>query len=53
MTGSDHMAVGLVVSLPHGAVGWSVVCDFGISWSYLLAFWIQIRDRHNVLLGLV
>ena len=23
-------------SLPHGAVGWSEVCDCGISWSYLL-----------------
>ena len=24
------------VSLPHGAMGWSVVCDCGISWSYSL-----------------
>ena len=24
------------VSLPHGAVGWSVVCNCGISWSYYL-----------------
>ena len=24
------------VTLPHGAVGWSAVCDCGISWSYLL-----------------
>ena len=24
------------ISLPHGAMGWSVVCDCGISWSYLL-----------------
>ena len=24
------------VSLPHGAVGWSVVCCNGISWSYSL-----------------
>ena len=23
-----------VVALPHGAVGWYVVCDCGISWSY-------------------
>ena len=22
--------------LPHGAVGWSAVCDCGIFWSYLL-----------------
>ena len=26
------------VALPHGAVGWSAVCDHGISWSYLLTF---------------
>ena len=24
------------VWLPHGAVGWSVVCNCGISWSYYL-----------------
>ena len=24
------------LSLPHGAVGWSAVCDCGISWSYPL-----------------
>ena len=24
------------VSLPHGAMGWSAVCDCGISWSYSL-----------------
>ena len=23
------------VSLPRGAMDWSVVCDYGISWSYL------------------
>ena len=26
------------VSLPHGAVGLSAVCDYGISWSYSLFF---------------
>ena len=26
------------VALPHGAVGWSAVCDCGISWSYALTF---------------
>ena len=26
------------VPLPHGAVGSSVVCDCGISWSYSLVF---------------
>ena len=26
----------MYVGLPHGAVGWSAVCDDGISWSYSL-----------------
>ena len=26
----------VAVSLPHGAVGWPVVCDCCISWSYSL-----------------
>ena len=26
------------VALPHGAVGWSAVCDCGMSRSYSLAF---------------
>ena len=26
------------VTFPHGAVGWSAVCNCGISWSYSLAF---------------
>ena len=26
------------VALPHGAVGWSAVCDCGASWSYSLTF---------------
>ena len=26
------------MSLYHNAVTWSAVCDFGISWSYSLAF---------------
>ena len=24
--------------IPHGAIGWSALCDCGISWSYSLAF---------------
>ena len=28
----------LYVSLPHDAVGWSAVCDWGISWSCSLTF---------------
>ena len=26
------------VALPHGALGWSAVCDCGISWLYSLTF---------------
>ena len=29
------------VALPQGAVGWSAVCDCGISWSYSLTFWLS------------
>ena len=32
------LLLSVFVSLPHGAVGWSVVCDCGISWSYSLTF---------------
>ena len=28
------------VALPHGAVGWSAVCDCGISWPYSLVSFI-------------
>ena len=31
------------LALPLGAVGWSTVCDCGISWSYSLSFFILIR----------
>ena len=27
---------------PGGAVGWSVVCDSGISWAYSLVFFINL-----------
>ena len=30
----------LSVSLPHDAVGWSEVCDRGISWSFSLTFFV-------------
>ena len=33
------------VALPHDVVGWSVVCDFGISWSYLL---FESQDGGNI-----
>ena len=28
--------------LPHNVVGWSAVCDYGISWSYSLCFVVTI-----------
>ena len=36
------------VSLPHGAVGWSAVCECGISWSYLLTCCISDSSGFNV-----
>ena len=35
------------VALPHGAVGWSAVCDFGISWSYSLVDQEMIHLYHS------
>ena len=32
-----------LVALPHGAVGWSAVCDCGIFCSYSLTFFILIH----------
>ena len=32
------------MSLPLDSVGWSPVCDFGISWSYSLTFYIDHLD---------
>ena len=39
------------VAFPHGAVGWSAVCDCGISCSYSLTFLLATMRRsfsHNV-----
>ena len=33
-----YCCCGLSVALPHGAVGWSAVCDCGISSSHSLTF---------------
>ena len=38
----------IAVVLPHGAVGWSAVCDSGIFRSYSLAFFILIK-RNQVI----
>ena len=35
------------VTLPHGAVGWSAVCECGISWSYSLTFYIYNEQKGN------
>ena len=36
-------------ALPHVVVGWSAVCDCGISWSYSLIFWvIELRLKASV-----
>ena len=35
------------VALPHGAVGWSAVCDCGISWSYSLTLLPRIYFLQN------
>ena len=30
------------LTLPHGAIGWSVVCECGISWLYSITFlWLD------------
>ena len=28
---TDVLLLHMLVTLPHGAVGWSVVCDYGVS----------------------
>ena len=40
-----HMAIS-VLCLSYGAVGWSTVCDCGISWSNLL-FFSKTPVAHN------
>ena len=34
----------VTINIPYGAVGWSAVCDCGISWSYSLTF---LRSDHG------
>ena len=38
------MTVSSVV-LAHGAMGWSAVCDCGISWSYSLAVLFMLEEE--------
>ena len=35
------------VSFPHDVVGWSAVCDCGISWSYLLATVYDLGQKRD------
>ena len=37
------------VALPHGAMGWSAVCDYGISCSYSLTFRCKLFSFIHVL----
>ena len=32
------------VCVPHGAMGWSMICDWGISGSYLLVFVTEVGN---------
>ena len=36
-----HVTV-IVLTFPHSAMGWSVVCDYGISWLY--SFFGKVHD---------
>ena len=35
------------MSLPNVAVDWTVFCDCGISWSYLLAFYVDYIEKKS------
>ena len=41
------------VVLPHGAVGWSAVCDCGISGSYLLIFRQSYANRSALYMKII
>ena len=44
------------MAFPHGAVGWSAVCDCGFSLSNSLTFWCNLADElilHNYKLRFV
>ena len=45
-----HVAI-IVHSL--GAMGWSIVCDCGISWSYSLIFFYFFFERGNNILAVL
>ena len=40
------------MSLYHNHVGWSAVCDYGISWSFSLAFCVRSL-YHGVVIGVL
>ena len=33
---------------PHGAVGWSAVCDYGMSWQYSFIFLSCVFNDKNI-----
>ena len=37
------------VALPHGALGWPMVCDYGISRPYSLMFFVNQANLHEAL----
>ena len=41
-----HVAVIVCFTLPRGSMGWSVVYDYGISWSYSLSFRMEAYCLH-------
>ena len=40
------------MSLPRDIVGLSLVCEFDISWSYSLAFWLAFKTSMYIVLSL-
>ena len=40
-----HCVCLCLVALPDDAVGWSAVCDSGISWSYVFTFFLAVEER--------
>ena len=44
-----HVLCNCSLPLPRAAVGWSVVCDCGISWSYSLTFRLMDEKLTTIL----
>ena len=49
--GQTHLSlVHSVYEFPHSAVGWSAVCDCGVSWSNSITFWYILNMNFLMLL---